>query len=85
MPARDAEGCLRILDPGLMPFPKDVMEIHEEKLRRRASRDGVAFGHGLAVASVYELSEPVVKLMNDRWLHPEDAPDKECIPRGEIR
>jgi methylaspartate mutase epsilon subunit len=66
VPARDADGCLRIVDPGLMPFPRDVMEIHEEKLRRRAARDGVPFGHELAVASVYEMAEPVARLLPDR-------------------
>ena len=66
MPARDADGYLRIVDPGLMPFPKEVMELHEEKLRRRAVKEGVPFGHELAVASVYELAEPVAKLLPDR-------------------
>jgi methylaspartate mutase epsilon subunit len=65
IPARDAEGYLRIVDPGFMPFPKEVMEIHEEKLRRRASREGVPFGHELAVSSVYEMAEPVAKLLPD--------------------
>jgi methylaspartate mutase epsilon subunit len=68
MPARDADGYLRILDPGLMPFPKDVMEIHEARLRQRAAQEGVAFGHDLAVSSVYEIAEPVVKLLSDRWM-----------------
>ncbi|MGQ0526357.1 MAG: methylaspartate mutase subunit E [Betaproteobacteria bacterium] len=65
LPARDADGCLRIVDPGLMPFPKDVLEVHEEKLRRRAARDGVPFGPDLAVSSVYEMAEPVAKLLPD--------------------
>jgi methylaspartate mutase epsilon subunit len=68
MPARDADGYLRVLDPGLMPFPKDVMEIHEAKLRQRAANEGVAYGHELAVSSVYEIAVPVVKLLSDqRW------------------
>jgi methylaspartate mutase epsilon subunit len=66
MPARDAEGYLRILDPGSMPLPREVMEVHEERLRRRARRDGVPFGHELAVASVYEMAEPIAKLLPDR-------------------
>ncbi|MGQ0749982.1 MAG: methylaspartate mutase subunit E [Betaproteobacteria bacterium] len=66
VPARDADGCLRIVDPGLMPFPREVMEIHEEKLRRRAAKEGVPFGHELAVSSVYEMAEPVAKLLPDR-------------------
>ncbi len=68
MPARDADGCLRILDPGLMPFPKDVMAIHEERLRKRAAREKVAFGPELAISSVYEISEPIGKLLPDKWI-----------------
>jgi methylaspartate mutase epsilon subunit len=67
MPARDADGCLRILDPGDMPFPADVMEVHEARLRARAARDGVPLDDELAVASVYELSEPLARLMSDKW------------------
>jgi methylaspartate mutase epsilon subunit len=67
LPARDADGCLRILDPGLMPFPADVLEEHASRLRRRAQRDRLPFNEELAVASVYELSEPLAKLMSDRW------------------
>ena len=67
LPARDAEGYLRIVDPGLMPFPQDVLAIHEERLRRRAEKDGVEFIPDLAVSSVYELSEEITKLMPDKW------------------
>jgi methylaspartate mutase epsilon subunit len=63
MPARDADGALRILDPGLMPFPKDVLEMHRERLARRAEREGCPLDHGLAVSSVYEMSEPLGHLM----------------------
>lgn len=65
LPARDAEGYLRIVEPGLMPFPKDVIEIHEEKLRRRAEKQGVPYGHELAISSVYEMAEPIAKLLPD--------------------
>jgi methylaspartate mutase epsilon subunit len=40
-----------------------VMAVHEERLRKRAEREGVAYGHDLAVSSVYELSEPLERLM----------------------
>jgi methylaspartate mutase epsilon subunit len=68
LPARDVDGCLRILDPGLMSFPRDILELHEERLRKRADRDRIAFGPDLAVQSVYEMSEPVGKLLPDRWM-----------------
>jgi len=67
MPARDGDGCLRILDAGAMPFPKDVLAIHEERLRKRADAEGVPLNRELAVASVYELSEPLSKLLPDTW------------------
>jgi methylaspartate mutase epsilon subunit len=63
MPARDAQGYLCILDPGEMPFPRDVLEIHEAGLRRRAELQGVSFGNDLAVSSVYEISETLEKLV----------------------
>jgi methylaspartate mutase epsilon subunit len=63
MPARDADGYLRILDPGDMPFARDALEIHTEALRRRAEREGVPYGHDLAVSSVYEISEPLARLL----------------------
>jgi len=67
LPARDADGYLRIVDPGLMPFPGDVMAVHEERLRKRAERENIPYGPELAVSSVYEMSEPIAKLMSDRW------------------
>jgi methylaspartate mutase epsilon subunit len=67
LPARDADGYLRIVDPGLMPFPREVMEVHEERLKKRAEREGVSYGPDLAVSSVYEIAEPVAKLLPDTW------------------
>jgi methylaspartate mutase epsilon subunit len=66
LPARDSDGCLRILDPGFMPFPQDVLEVHEEMLRRRAEDASVAYGPDLAVQSVYDISETLGKLLPDR-------------------
>lgn len=65
MPARDAQGYLRILDPAAMPFPREIMEVHEEGLRKGAEQG--ARGLDLAVQSVYELSEPLEKLLSDAW------------------
>jgi methylaspartate mutase epsilon subunit len=68
LPARDADGYLRILDAGDMPFARDILEIHEDKLKQRAARENVPYGPDLAVSSVYEISEPISKLMSDKWL-----------------
>jgi methylaspartate mutase epsilon subunit len=66
LPARDADGCLRILDPGLMPFSNEILEFHEAKLRQRAEREQTEYGPDLAVQSVYEISEPIAKLLSDK-------------------
>jgi methylaspartate mutase epsilon subunit len=62
LPARDVDGYLRILQPGDMPFSRDVLEYHEERLRKRAEKEGVPYGRDLAVSSVYEISEGLEKL-----------------------
>jgi glutamate mutase epsilon subunit len=67
MPARDADGYLRILDPAGVPLPREALEVHEAGLRRRAAACGVAFDHGLAVESVYEHSEELGRLLGDKW------------------
>ena len=67
MPARDIDGCLRIFDPGSMPFPKEVLEFHEEKLRLRAEKEKQPYDLNLAVSSVYEMSESMQTLLSDKW------------------
>lgn len=67
MPARDVDGCLRILDPGNMPFSKEVLEFHTEKLRQRAKKEKQPYDINLAVSSVYEMSESMETLLSDKW------------------
>ena len=67
MPARDVDGCLRILDPGNMPFSKEVLEFHTEKLRLRAEKEKQPYDINLAVSSVYEMSESMETLLSDKW------------------
>jgi methylaspartate mutase epsilon subunit len=67
MPARDADGYLRVLDPAAVPLPREVLEVHEAGLARRAEQIGGAVDHELAVQSVYEHSEPLAQLLSDGW------------------
>jgi methylaspartate mutase epsilon subunit len=77
MPARDAAGYLRILEPGALPLPRDILDIHEAGLRARAARDGVPYGRDLAVQSVYELAEPLERLLPDGIRRAKGAPASE--------
>ena len=63
LPARDVDGCLRMFDAGGLPIPGDVLQYHEEQLRRRADRERRAYDHELAVTSVYEMSQPLGDLL----------------------
>jgi methylaspartate mutase epsilon subunit len=67
MPARDIDGYLRMFDCGEMPMDPDVMEFHHERVRKRAEHENVSYDHELAVASVYELSENLEKLIPFPW------------------
>ena len=67
MPARDADGYLRIYDPGDMVFAADVADIHTERLKKRAEAEGVPYDRNLAVSSVYEISEPLDRLIPFPW------------------
>ncbi|MFB0951570.1 MAG: methylaspartate mutase subunit E [Rhodospirillales bacterium] len=67
MPARDIDGYLRMFDCGEMPMDPDVMEFHHERVRKRAEHENISHDHELAVASVYELSENLEKLIPFPW------------------
>lgn len=51
-----------------MPFMRGVLEIHEAGLKKRAEREKVEYGPDRVVNSVYEISEPLSKLLPDRWV-----------------
>ena len=67
MPARDADGYLRLVDTGELPFPAEIRSYHRECLERAAKATGKAYGPDLAIDSVYELSEDIGKLMPNTW------------------
>jgi methylaspartate mutase epsilon subunit len=67
LPARDADGYLRIFDAAALPIPKDVREFHEQRLRQRAERERCRYDRELAISSVTEISEPLAKLVPFPW------------------
>lgn len=63
MPARDADGYIRLVDMGELPIPEAIKRYHRERLEAAAASAGKAYGPDLAIDSVYELSEDIGKLM----------------------
>ncbi|MEK9751984.1 MAG: methylaspartate mutase subunit E [Rhodospirillaceae bacterium] len=63
MPARDADGYIRMVDIGDLPLPAEIAAYHRERLQATASGSGKVYGPDLAIDSVYELSEDIGKLM----------------------
>ena len=61
--ARDDRGYIRVLDPGNMPYPKDVLEYHEERLRAQSKKVDKPYGPDLAIDSVFEFSKEIADLM----------------------
>jgi len=67
MPARDADGYLRIVDFGALAIPERIRAYHRERLKKAARLSGTAFGPDQAIDSVYELSEDIGKLLPFPW------------------
>ncbi len=63
MPARDGDGYLRLVDTGNLPFPKEVRDFHQQRLKVAAKASGKTYGPDLAIDSVYELSANISDLM----------------------
>jgi len=40
MPVRDDHGALRVLEPGRVPLPDDVLALHRDKVAERAASEG---------------------------------------------
>ncbi len=59
LPARDADGAIRMVAFGNLPLPDDVKAFHRERLARRAERDRLPLDHSLAIRDVYQMAEPL--------------------------
>ena len=53
MPARDDDGAIRLLDIGNLPFTKDIIDFHREKLEKRGRAEGREVTFNMTVDDVY--------------------------------
>jgi len=57
LPARDASGALRFLDPGNLPIPREAAEYHRRRLEERSRHSGKPLDYEMTVADVYAVAE----------------------------
>jgi len=57
LPARDNEGAIRIFDPGNLPFTKELLDFHKEKMAQRAAAEGRVPSFQMVIDDVYAISK----------------------------
>jgi methylaspartate mutase epsilon subunit len=45
MGVRDAQGTVRWLDTGNLPFTREILDFHREKLAERSKKEGKEIGY----------------------------------------
>ncbi len=57
LPARDDRGAVRFLDPGALPFPKDLLDFHRACLEERARRERREVGFQMVIDDIYAIGK----------------------------
>lgn len=57
LPARDHEGAIRILDAGGVPFSKDILDFHRQKMEQRAKFEGRQVSFQMVIDDIYAISK----------------------------
>ncbi len=57
LPCRDNEGAVRILNPGHLPFNKDLLDFHAEKIAERAKTENRKASFQMVIDDVYAIGK----------------------------
>jgi methylaspartate mutase epsilon subunit len=57
LPARDNDGAVRIFNPGNLPFPRDLLAFHKDKMQARAKAEGREASFQMIIDDVYAISK----------------------------
>jgi len=60
VPLRDSTGALRILEPGNLPFDKEIIEWNREKIRQREIKQNCTADLDMIISDMTERSSPIV-------------------------
>jgi methylaspartate mutase epsilon subunit len=66
MGVRDAEGAVRYLHHGNLPFTKEIVEFHEEKIAEREKAQGKKVDYDTVVSDIVAMSRGSL-LLNPDW------------------
>ena len=56
IPARDKDGCIRVLEFGKLGFNDEIKEFHKNKIKERAALEGRPVSFQLAIDDIYAVS-----------------------------
>ncbi len=57
LPCRDNNGAVRILEPGHLPFSKEILDFHKAKIEERAAHEKRAASFQMVVDDVYAIGK----------------------------
>jgi methylaspartate mutase epsilon subunit len=57
LPCRDNDGAIRILNPGNLPFNKDLLDFHAAKIEERAKAENRKASFQMVVDDVYAIGK----------------------------
>jgi methylaspartate mutase epsilon subunit len=57
IPVRDAAGAIRYLETGHLPFDREILDYHQEKIKEREKRNKHAVDYETAVMDITEISK----------------------------
>ncbi|HCS75445.1 MAG TPA: methylaspartate mutase subunit E, partial [Clostridiales bacterium] len=57
LPARDNNGAVRLLDCGDLPFSKDIIGFHREKIEERARHERRAVSFQMVIDDIYAIGK----------------------------
>lgn len=57
LPCRDNDGAVRILNPGNLPFSKDILDFHKEKIEERATAEKRKASFQMVIDDVYAIGK----------------------------
>ena len=54
---KDADGAMRYFDTGNLPFSKEIIDYHKEKIAQREKVQGIKVGYDTIVSDIYSVSK----------------------------